>query len=1173
MKPYPVMAKVLASIAASGLVIAAQAGSYVDNFTSNRDYKTQGVAGTPWSGISAGTKTPSTVASWDANISEPGTLTITNTGGSWRNTGDGPFLWTLVKGSGDFTNTVHVSDMSQVNNNMSGLMVRDPNTASENYIMLAMFAQYNFGHIYRDTVNNSDSDQTYTPFYHSETNKATWASWLRITRQAGLISLSVSTNNLDWEAVYTSARTDLINDLQVGIMNSTYSPNVCWSKFQNFSLDGPDVNTNTPPNRATGLTVTPAVSSLNVAWANGAGSAGSVVVVRRANPITRQPLDGSTYTGNAVFGSGSDLGESNYVAYVGAGTSVTLTNVTPTIPYTVAVYSYSGSGASTVYAVSNAPVATAAPFGTPTGIAVSFTATNAVAVDDNIQAIVKVQFAGGGELDVTASSTYGSSNPNLATVAVGGVISGLSGGVVNITANYQTFSASSNLTVVQLPVTDDFSAPKNYLTGGIAGSPWHGLLLGTNDVPPAGVTLGLGKTLLANAGITKAGRLTVQSTDTGFDSTENDGFFLYRMIEGDFSISVQVTSFNNLAYHMPGLMARLPFETTFAENSLAIVGFNEFNIGNFVRVVNNSSKAEVGHQFGQAAQPFIKLDRQTNTFHFYQKLHALDAWTLIWTEERPDLAGLPLQVGIVDQIFTANTGTVEFDNLVFTGSTINSPNAPLGPNNLSLSSTQSGQVSATWTAGAGSSGSIVIAHPNTPATRQPADGSDYSATANADLSLGFDIGGSNVVVYAGSGTSVVASNLPPYHFTFSVYSYATLGGSNYYNILSPAVNGIDVAGIPAISPPPPAAITRYSGANIVIPAGSSPATYVWQKDGANITNGGRISGATTTTLSISNSVPGDSGSYALVASTLAGAITSSPTVLTIIAPAGASELSVLANNPTAFWRLEEAVGTLAADYVGGYDGTHGGFDTLGVDGPRPIDGFAQFATTNLASQFSGNASSSAITFPGLTSSSVTVSALTVTAWIKPAVLPADRAGIVSFSAPAETGLRLYGGANGMSVLWNNTVSHSGMLPPVGQWSFVAMVVRPNGASIYLATSAGWQVFNDAIVRTPVTLSGAGYIGSDRAIGGRYFEGVIDEVAVYRTALSGAAITNLFSGLLPPPSVSITIESVGSGVKLTWPQGTLLESSSVLGPWATNNGTSPLIINNPTGSKFFKVIVQ
>lgn len=1172
MKSNLLWSKLLVAVTAAGMAVMATAGSFTDNFNVNRDYTTAGLAGTPWQGLTPGLSNPGTIAAWNANLTAPNTLTITNTGGAWRNTGDGPFFWTLVKGDTDFTNTVRVSDMSQANFNMSGLLIRDPNTVNQNYVMLALFAEFNIALIYRDTIEGSDSDVAYTPPYHVEGDKATWANWLRIARNAGVISLSASTNGIEWEAVYTSLRTDLTNDLQVGIMNSTYSANENYAQFQNFSVEGPGVNTNVPPSQASGLTVAPAVNALNIAWTPGAGSAGSVVVVRQAAPITRQPVVGQTYNGNTTFGNGADLGQSNYVAYVGAGSSFTLTNVLPTIPYTVAVYSYSGAGDATVYALVNTPTATAAPFGSPTGISLSFTSTNAVAVDDTIQAIVKVQYAGGGEVDVTSSATFSSGNPSLATVTGTGLISGLGAGVVPITASYQTFNTTSNLTVVLLPVTDGFDTPRDYLANGIAGTPWHGLLLGTNDVPPGGVTFGPGKTLLANAGISKSGVLTVQSTDTGFDATENDGFHLYRVIAGDFSISVQIKSFNNAAFHMPGLMARRPFEETFAENSLAIVGFNEFNIGNFVRIVNSSTKAEVAQQVGQTARPFLKLERQTNTFNFYQKAHALDPWTLIHTEERPDLDGVPLQVGLVDQIFTTGLGVTEFDNLVITGSTINNPSAPAGgPSGLTVNSLQAGQVTATWTPAAGSAGSVVIAHFGTPVTRQPADGADYLATANADLSLGFDIGGSNVVIYTGTGNSVVASNFPPYLFGISVYAHSSVGGTNFYNILSPASGTVTVAGVPVINPPPPAQITRFVGANVSIASGASPANYNWLKDGTPLSNGGRISGATSPTLNIASTLVSDSGNYQFAATTIAGGVTSSPTVLTVIAPTNGMQQSVLAYGPIAFWPLDETTGTTAFDFVGGYNGTHGAFNTLGVAGPTPADGFPQFAADNLAVQLPGNGSGTAVQLPELSTALDAISNWTITAWIKPAVIPTDRAGVVVLGT---SGLRLYGGGNGLSILWNNSiVSHTGLVPPVGQWSFVALAVSPTGARVYMATNGGWQVYQNSTAYGPINFTGLCYLGSDRNIAGRFFEGPMDEVAIYRSALSGAAITNLFNGIVPPPSVTVNIQKVGGGVQVSWPSGTLLESANVTGPWTTNSGTSPLVVPNPTGTRFYKVIVQ
>ena len=46
--------------------------------------------------------------------------------------------------------------------------------------------------------------------------------------------------------------------------------------------------------------------------------------------------------------------------------------------------------------------------------------------------------------------------------------------------------------------------------------------------------------------------------------------------------------------------------------------------------------------------------------------------------------------------------------------------------------------------------------------------------------------------------------------------------------------------------------------------GDGTLTYQWQKNSANITNGGQVSGATTTTLQIAATVAGDAGSYRCV---------------------------------------------------------------------------------------------------------------------------------------------------------------------------------------------------------------------------------------------------------------------------------------------------------------------
>ena len=67
-------------------------------------------------------------------------------------------------------------------------------------------------------------------------------------------------------------------------------------------------------------------------------------------------------------------------------------------------------------------------------------------------------------------------------------------------------------------------------------------------------------------------------------------------------------------------------------------------------------------------------------------------------------------------------------------------------------------------------------------------------------------------------------------------------------------------------------------------AGTTPIGYRWQFNGVNLTNGGRISGATSTSLGITNAQPADAGNYTLVASNAAAIATSTVATLTVLLP-------------------------------------------------------------------------------------------------------------------------------------------------------------------------------------------------------------------------------------------------------------------------------------------------
>jgi predicted CxxxxCH...CXXCH cytochrome family protein len=88
---------------------------------------------------------------------------------------------------------------------------------------------------------------------------------------------------------------------------------------------------------------------ITVNWVTGSsGNAKNVIVVMRSgSAVNSDPVDGVTYTANAAFGSGSQIGTLNYVVYKGTGTSVAVTGLSPGTTYYVKVYAFAAGATGT----------------------------------------------------------------------------------------------------------------------------------------------------------------------------------------------------------------------------------------------------------------------------------------------------------------------------------------------------------------------------------------------------------------------------------------------------------------------------------------------------------------------------------------------------------------------------------------------------------------------------------------------------------------------------------------------------------------------------------------------------------------------------------------------------------------------------------------------------------
>lgn len=310
-------------------------------------------------------------------------------------------------------------------------------------------------------------------------------------------------------------------------------------------------------------------------------------------------------------------------------------------------------------------------------------------------------------------------------------------------------------------------------------------------------------------------------------------------------------------------------------------------------------------------------------------------------------------------------------------------------------------------------------------------------------------------------------------------------------------------------------------------SGEPPISYQWLKDGVPLTEGGNLTGVTNTTLTISNVAAGDVGNYSLRASNTRST-TSSTAALTLMAASDSYEIAVSNVNPVAFYPLNEtgdpALGTtLAFDYGSGLNGTYGtavlnGFNSIA--GPLAADGFAGFAAGNKAAQFANLAVASRVQVAPWNLNTNTV---TITAWINPSG-PQTPNNALAFCRGGGTvaGLSycsVLDAPTGNSVLaynWNNegeTYSwNSGLTPPIGQWSFVALVVTPTNATIHLMNTNGLASATRAYSQAVQAFGGTTLIGDDSntADGARAFYGRMDDVAVFGNALSKSQLVVLYA---------------------------------------------------------------
>lgn len=134
-----------------------------------------------------------------------------------------------------------------------------------------------------------------------------------------------------------------------------------------------------------------------------------------------------------------------------------------------------------------------------------------------------------------------------------------------------------------------------------------------------------------------------------------------------------------------------------------------------------------------------------------------------------------------------------------------------------------------------------------------------------------------------------------------------------------------------------------------------------------------------------------------------------------------------------------------------------------------------------------------------------VNNFTVTAWVKPNGIQADYSAIFMGDGPDAAGFNFKDGSNKLAYHWpgGQWWWNSNINVPANQWSFVVMVVKPTGITLYCNEQSSTHNFT----LTPTSIPSA-RIGSYRNWGDRNVNGWIDEVALYNRALTTGEIRDL-----------------------------------------------------------------
>jgi len=342
----------------------------------------------------------------------------------------------------------------------------------------------------------------------------------------------------------------------------------------------------------------------------------------------------------------------------------------------------------------------------------------------------------------------------------------------------------------------------------------------------------------------------------------------------------------------------------------------------------------------------------------------------------------------------------------------------------------------------------------------------------------------------------------------------------------------------------PASITRYAGIPVtlaVAATGASQFKYQWQRGLAD------VPGATNALLVFTNLQPANAGDYRAIVSDSVGSATSMVATVTVLVPAPGSYVeSIVSLGPLAYWRFNETNGTTAFDYYGGHDATYMATAAPGAEAPRSPQ-FPGFEADNQAVQLDG--SSGFVNGPvGFMNN---LSSFTMLGWIRRGADQANRTGIFGQNDIVEFG---YINNNTLELWTDNGLDVSPNPFPNSEWDHVAVSADGSPGTARMYTNGVLAGFRAQVLPDPnnfaFNIGGGGVFDAT----GNFFNGQIDEVAVFDKALTSEQICSVYLKATGQ-KVSLAITLGGNIILDSKPVGTKHDGADFGAAWVESSSDS------------------